>query len=65
MAVPGDQGFHCITTTQGSGALSGDFGDVPIKRGQSLFIPTCLPGYELVNKGSGTLEVVYCYPPEV
>jgi len=65
IAVPGDQGFHCIITTQGSGALSGGFGDVPIKRGQSLFIPTCLPGYDLVNKGSGTLEVVYCYPPEV
>ena len=65
MAIPGDQGFHCIITTQGSGKLSGDFGDVPIKRGQSLFIPTCLSGYDLVNEGSGTLEVVYCYPPEV
>jgi mannose-6-phosphate isomerase len=65
IAVPGGQGFHCITATRGSGALSGDFGDVPFKRGQGLFIPTCLPGYELVNTGAGTLEVVYCYPPEL
>ncbi len=64
MSIPGDQGFYCIVTTGGEGLLRGSFGDVPIKRGKSLFIPTCLSeGYELVNQGSGRLEVVYCYPP--
>ena len=65
MAIPGDQGFYCVVTTQGSGLLRGNFGDVPIKRGKSLFIPACLGGYELVNGGSGVLEVVFCYPPEL
>ena len=63
MAIPEAQGFYCIITTGGNGLLRGSFGDVPIKRGKSLFIPACLSGYELVNEGSGTLEVVYCYPP--
>jgi len=65
MSVPDGQGFHCMITTQGSGLMRGSFGDVPIRRGKSLFVPISLPGYELVNEGSGKLEVVYCYPPEV
>jgi len=65
MAIPGDQGFYCIVTTGGNGLLRGSFGDVPIKRGKSLFIPACVSGYELVNEGPGTLEAVYCYPPAV
>lgn len=65
MTIPGGQGFYCIVTTGGNGLLRGSFGDVPIKRGKSLFIPTCLSGYELVNEGPGKLEAVYCYPSEV
>lgn len=65
ISVPASKGFHCVIATQGNGLMSGSFGEVPIKRGQSLFVPACLADYELVNKGSEELEVVYCYPPEI
>ncbi|MBD3180696.1 hypothetical protein GF312_00285 [Candidatus Poribacteria bacterium] len=66
MEVPGTEGFYCMVTTQGEGMVKGSFDEVPIKRGKSLFIPACLSSdYELVNTGSGILEVVYCYPPEI
>jgi mannose-6-phosphate isomerase class I len=65
MSIPGDQGFYCLINTKGSGIVRGSFGDVPIKRGKSLFIPACLPGYELVNDGDEVLEALFCYPPEV
>ena len=65
MSISGDQGFYCVVTTGGSGLLRGSFGDVPIKRGKSLFIHASLPGYELINEGPGQLEVVHCYPPEI
>lgn len=63
--IPDYQGFYCIVTTQGSGMLRGNFGEVSIKRGKSIFIHASLTGYELVNKGSEMLETVFCYPPVV
>ena len=63
MTMPSGQGFYCMVTTQGEGALIGPFGEVPTKRGKSFFIPTSLAGFDVVSKGSGPLEVVCCYPP--
>mgnify|MGYP001047579708 CR=1 FL=1 len=65
MKIPRSRGFHCMTATKGNGLLRGSFGEVPIKRGKSVFVPACLPGYELVSDGQGILEVVYFFPPEV
>jgi mannose-6-phosphate isomerase len=65
MAVPGGQNFYCAVTTEGSGMVRGKFGEIPIKRGKSLFVPIGLDGYELVNTGSGKLEVVFNYPPKI
>ena len=58
-------GFYCVVTTRGSGVLHGDFGDVPIERGKSVFIPACLSGYEVINNAAGPLELVFCYPPKL
>lgn len=63
LSMPGDRGFYCMVTTQGEGILRGPFGDVPIRRGRSFFIPTSLPDYEVVNATDGSLEIVCCYPP--
>ncbi|MEK7397199.1 MAG: hypothetical protein AAB116_09705 [Candidatus Poribacteria bacterium] len=65
MKVSRSKGFHCLTVTQGSGMLHGSFGHVPIKRGKSVFVPACLPGYDLVSDGEGVLEVLYFFPPEL
>jgi mannose-6-phosphate isomerase len=65
MSIPRNKGFHGITVINGSGMLHGSFGHVPIKRGKSVFVPACLPGYDLVSDGEGTLEVVYFFPPEL
>ena len=63
--MPGGQGFHCLVPTQGQGIIRGPFGDVPIAKSRSVFIPTCLPGYKLVNTGTEKLEVTVCYPPKL
>jgi len=63
--VPRSKGFHGITVTKGSGMLHGSFGHVPVKRGKSIFVPACIPGYELVSDGDGILEAIYFFPPEV
>lgn len=65
ISMPGDRGFYCAITTQGEGKLVGAFGEKPIKRGKSVFIPTSLPAYEFVNTGDKPLEVVCCYPPVI
>jgi mannose-6-phosphate isomerase class I len=63
--IPRSKGFHCITVTQGSGMLHGSFGHIPIKRGKSVFVPMCLPSYDLISDGEGTLEALYFFPPEI
>ena len=65
MHITRSKGFHCMTFTKGSGMLHGSFGHVPIKRGKSIFVPACMPGYDLVSDGEGTLEAIYFFPPEV
>jgi mannose-6-phosphate isomerase len=65
LSMPGDRGFYCMIPTRGEGLVRGPFGEVPIRRSKSLFIPACLPGYEIVNSSGGSLEIVCCYPPEV
>ncbi|MEW6237307.1 MAG: class I mannose-6-phosphate isomerase [Candidatus Omnitrophota bacterium] len=63
--MPEGQGFHCLVPTQGQGYIKGAFGEVPISKSKSVFIPRCLPGYKIVNTGSEKLEVVCCYPPQL
>jgi len=58
LSMPGDRGFYCVITTKGEGKAEGPFGSVPIRRGQSLFITTSLPGFDFVNTGSGPLEII-------
>ena len=65
LSMPSGSGFYCVVTVQGEGKLTGPFEDTPIQRGKSVFIPACLPGYDIVNTGNGPLEVVCCYPPVI
>jgi len=65
ISMPDNRGFYCAVTTQGEGKLVGPWGEKPIKRGESVFIPASLPAYEVVNTGDEELEVVCCYPPEL
>ena len=60
-----DRGFHCLVVLQGQGKLIGAFGEVPIERGKSIFIPAGLSAYEIVNADDAPMEVVCCYPPAV
>ena len=63
LEMPDDRGFYCAVTTKGEGEIKGPFGEFPIKRGKSVFITATLPGYDFVNTGDRTLEVICCYPP--
>ncbi|MBI1926281.1 hypothetical protein HYR99_18800 [Candidatus Poribacteria bacterium] len=65
LSMPAGRGFYCLVTLQGEGVLRGPFRDAPIQRGKSVFIPTCLPDYEMVNTGETPMEVICCYPPVV
>ncbi len=63
--VPDGLGFHCLVPTQGQGIIRGPFGDVEIRKSKSVFIPTTLPGYKIINTGQEKLEVISCLPPEL
>lgn len=63
--MPENQGFYCMVPTQGQGIIKGPFGDVEIRKSKSVFIPTSLPGFKIVNTGSEKLEIVCCYPPKL
>ena len=52
-------------TLGGEGVLRGDFEDVPLKRGKSIFIPRCLSSYGIVSTGNTPMEIVCCYPPSL
>jgi len=61
--MPETESFYCAICTQGEGKIVGNFGEMPIKRGKSVFIPTSLPSFDFVSTGDKTLEVICCYPP--
>lgn len=65
LTMPDGLGFHCLVPLAGQGKLVGPFGELDIKKSTSVFVPTCLPGYKIVNTGSENLEVIACYPPEL
>ena len=49
LSMPADKGFYALVTLGGEGVLRGDFEDVPLKRGKSVFIPRCLSSYVIVQ----------------
>lgn len=63
LTMPDASSFYCAVTLQGEGMLKGDFGEIPIRRGKSVFIPAVLPGYEVISTGDTELEIVCSYPP--
>jgi len=63
--MPNDRGFWCAVCVGGEGKVAGPFGEMPIRRGRSLFMPCEMPRVEFVRTGGPMLEVVCCYPPEV
>ncbi len=65
LTMPDGLGFHCLVPLAGQGKLVGPFGELEIKKSTSVFVPTCLPGYKIVNTGQEKLEVIACYPPEL
>lgn len=64
MRLSSDRGFFCAVTLKGSGRVSGPFGELPIKRGKSLFVHASVPPFDVINDGREPLDVVCCYPPE-
>ena len=65
LSMPEGKGFYALVTLGGEGVLRGDFDDVELKRGKSVFIPRCLPSYDIVSTGSEAMEVICCYPPSL
>ncbi|MBN1346147.1 MAG: hypothetical protein JXQ73_25895 [Phycisphaerae bacterium] len=66
LSMPGDRGFYCaIPVGDGQGKMVGAFGEVPIKRSRHVFIPAGMGPYDIVNTGTGPLEVICCYPPKL
>ncbi len=66
ISMPGDRGFYCaVPVGDGEGKMVGAFGEVPIRRSKHVFIPVGMGDYEIVNTGSGPLEVICCYPPKL
>ena len=65
LGMSGNLPFHCLVTLQGKGQISGPFKDAPIRRGKSVFIPTGLGDYEIINTEDTPMEVICCYPPAV
>ena len=65
--MPEGQGFHCLAPLQGEGIIRGPFGDVEIRKSRSVFMPTSLPGYKIINTSASgeKLEIITCYPPEL
>ena len=63
--MPADQGFYALVTLGGEGVLRGNFDDVPLKRGKSVFIPRCLSSYDIVSTGDTPMEIICCYPPSL
>lgn len=57
------QGFYCLTTLGGEGKLVGNFNDMGIKRGKSVFIPSSMNNYQIINTGDMPMEIICCYPP--
>ena len=57
------QGFYCLTTLAGEGKLVGNFDEIEIKRGKSVFIPNCIDNYQIVCSGNTPMEIICCYPP--
>ena len=58
-------GYVGLIGCEGNGVVRGDWGDVPIRRGQGIFVPRNLAkeGFELANAGDGTCEIICTYPP--
>jgi len=65
LSMPAGKGFYCLVTLGGEGELRGPFEDVPLRRGKSVFIPRCLPGYDIVSTGDTPMEIICCYPPSL
>jgi len=57
--------FHCLTITAGQGTISGNFGEIRIKQGMSLFVPCSIPSYQLSTSNETPLEVVTCLPSKL
>jgi len=61
--------FHCITAIQGEGFLGWDIQEgtptrtIPVRRGQSFFIPTSMPGHYMLGSEGSKLEAIRCFPP--
>ena len=65
LSMPAGNSFYCLVTLQGEGKLTGSFQDAPLTRSQSVFIPTCLSDYEIVNTGDTPMEIICCNPPAI
>jgi mannose-6-phosphate isomerase len=55
--------FYIGIVTSGSGVLSGAFGDVELRQGDSFVCSAAMPAHAFRSAGEQPLEVVRCLPP--
>lgn len=53
------ESFYVGVVVRGEGSLRGDFGSLPLRGGDSLFIPASLHEHEY----RGRMRIIACYPP--
>jgi mannose-6-phosphate isomerase len=62
--LPLDQaGFYIGIVTGGSGVLTGEFGDIELRAGDSFVCFAAVPGHAFRTVGDQRLEIVRCLPP--
>jgi len=62
--VLNDDSFKTLIVLQGAGTLFQDDETIPIKQGETYFLPAALGGVTIKNSGEAPLKIIACYPPE-
>lgn len=62
MPVEGE-GFYIGIVTSGQGALEGDFGEIPLRRGDTFVCSASVSAHRYRAEENAPLEVVRCLPP--
>jgi mannose-6-phosphate isomerase len=58
-----EAGFYIGIVTRGQGALSGAFGEIELRQGDSFVCSAAVPTHAFRSAGAEPLEVVRCLPP--
>jgi mannose-6-phosphate isomerase len=59
-----DKSFKTLIVLRGMGTFLYDSVSIPVKQGESYFIPAYIRGFYIENTGITILEILICYPPK-